>query len=148
MEKDVFVHRRLQGLLALDTVQASTQHDRQGKIRVATGIRATQLDAHSKLRIATGPGNANQPLAIHTSPVNQTRCFKSWYQAFVRVDERGENSTHAACMRQLPGNKIATDIRKPILVLWVSKSILACGDVDELLMDVQSRAIDAVERFG
>ena len=51
-------------------------------------------------------------------------------------------------MCQLPGNKVASNIRQPVLTLLIDEGILTRGKGNYLLMSMQSGAIDTIQGFG
>src|SRR5579883_464533 len=51
-------------------------------------------------------------------------------------------------MSQLPGNKATTSLREPIFFLLVNKNVFPRFEADQLLMNMQAGAVDAIERLG
>src|SRR5581483_11115011 len=53
-----------------------------------------------------------------------------------------------ASVSQLPSNKAATNFGESIFPLLVNKNVFPCFEADQLLMNMQTGAVDAIERFG
>src|SRR5579863_3733791 len=90
-QEQALIHSRWQWQLARYAIESGAQHDRQGKVRIATGVAAAQFYARRQLAISAGTRDANQSLAIDAPPVYVYGGFIAWHQALVRVDQGREN---------------------------------------------------------
>ena len=104
---DVHRYRIRARQLVLDAFQAGGEHDREGQVRVAGGIREAQLDAGGDLLAGLVHRDADGRRPVALRPGDVDRRFVAGHQAPVGVVGRVGDQRHLARVLQHAGDEVA-----------------------------------------
>ena len=143
---DVHGHRIRAGQLVLDPLEAGGQHDREGQVGIAGGVREAQLDAGGDLLAGLVHRDADGRRPVALGPGDVDGRLVAGHQAPVGVVGRVCDQRHLARVLQHARDELLRHRAQMVLVGAVVEGVLAASE--ERQVRVHPAPVLARERLG